>query len=636
MKYILFGLLGMSVGGLVVMDVRGVLSGGGVGSSDVARVGNHDISLRDFDRVLRASISQYNITPEQAYKTGIIREVLNAQVKRGFLINEARNIGLSVPKDYLAEYIGRVVKPQARPGQSLQQTLDELLRFRQISEQDFVANVKDEILSEMIIDAVRQGARPDIRYLAEDLKIFQDQSRDLDLIIFPNSEITDISEPTEDQISRLYESVKRTRYKLPEYRSAEVVTLNLDAVPLDITVSDEDVREIYDDNADAFMVDEQYVITQTVVDQQDKAQEIYALIQQGKTLKEATQEIFPKGGANFFENTPFEKSSMIPELLAEIEKIPVGGIIAPVQTALGHHIVLLNETIPAKVRDFDSVKDNIRENLIREKRSDALYKVAQRFEEIISEGTSLDQIEQEMDVTRKKIPLITAQGMSPPKNEQAEASEEIAASPMAQFNQQDSEMILEILFELTQNDPVMVEELPSGAFSAIILMGVVQESFEPVNSVKTELKQQFIADQQRDANREKVGKFLAEIQAGGSTLESISKETGKDIFPVKNVNIGGVLPAPIIDQNRPVIFKTAMNGHDYLELENGYAIMKISGFSLGKDNPEEGSDLQIIRKQLDEEAVDEAFLAYLKGLSITYKATVNERLLNTAYGGTQE
>jgi len=67
MKYILFGILGMSVGGLVVMDVRGVLGGGGVGASDVAKVENHTINIRDFDRTLRRSLSRYRTTPEQAY-----------------------------------------------------------------------------------------------------------------------------------------------------------------------------------------------------------------------------------------------------------------------------------------------------------------------------------------------------------------------------------------------------------------------------------------------------------------------------------------------------------------------------------------------------------------------------------------
>ena len=47
LKYILFGILGMSVGGLVVMDVTGVFNTGGIGGTDVAKVEGRTISIQE-------------------------------------------------------------------------------------------------------------------------------------------------------------------------------------------------------------------------------------------------------------------------------------------------------------------------------------------------------------------------------------------------------------------------------------------------------------------------------------------------------------------------------------------------------------------------------------------------------------
>ncbi len=72
LKYILFGLLGMAMGGLVLMDSRGVMDGG-VGSRDVAKIEGEVISLRDFDRSLRLQLTQYNrnITVQDAHSMGL-------------------------------------------------------------------------------------------------------------------------------------------------------------------------------------------------------------------------------------------------------------------------------------------------------------------------------------------------------------------------------------------------------------------------------------------------------------------------------------------------------------------------------------------------------------------------------------
>jgi len=620
-KYILFALLGMSVGGLVVMDVRGVLSGGSVGSSDVAVIENDTISIQDFDRTLQRSLAKYRgISPQQAYKIGLTEEILTGEIRTYYLLNEARSLGINFDKTRIAQQVAELIKPNARPGQSLQETLDMMLRYQKMSESAFVEAVKRESSGNLIMQALRSGFRPDNSLLANDLYQTQNQTRDIELLLFPDSSIKNIEQPTEEQLRQLYNSVKDLKFTLPEYRTTKMMVFDPDKIKVNVSTNEDEAKSYYEKNIDNYRIGEQLIISQALLDDEKQAQEVYDLTLAGKSLKEATKQVLGSE-TKYFAKRNFETSAMLPSLLDAVKAIDIGGITKPTKTILGYHVVLLDEVVPPSIRTFDEVKNTVINEVNNSKRDEEIYKISQEVDESLDKGTPLNNIADKYNLEISNI--------SPSDNKGLGVNNERI---LQNIDGQDQKIVLEIIFDLIKGETSLLQELPSGQIAAFSISDIKPEHIKPFDEVKDELSKQYLADQKHADNEMKVKKLLAEIGTGGSNFESISKEQNVEIQKIKNIPLSGEVPAPLTNEQRPSIFETYVGEYKMLELDGSFALLKVVSSNIPEINKEAGKEIAKIRKTLDREAGDEMFLMYIRSLSDKYPAKINNRLLENVYG----
>lgn len=629
LKYMLFGILVMSVGGLVLMDVRGVFSGSaGVGGNDVALIGKETISIRNFDRTLRRAIAQYRIPPEKAFKMGLADEILTGQIRTYLLSLEAKSKGLELNKDRLALRVADIVKPTIREGQSMQDALEELLRRQGMSEIEFVETMKREVSGELLMQIIRGAFSPETTMLVNNLYQFQNHTRDIDVILFADAEVQGIEPATEEQLKNIYEAVKRARFKIPEYRTAKIAVFNPESLNITVDVTEEEVKQAYDDNLDRFRIGEQLVLTQALIDSKDQAKEIYDLVQSGKDLKEAV--ISVTGSSDkYIENTVLETSSMLPDLMEGIKDIEVGGVATPVNTMLGNHVVRLDKVIEPSIRPYEEVKEGIRKSLIQEKEYEEIYKVSENLDESLDSGTSFEEISKSEDIALEISSIIPFDVNA--LNKQGE-------NALADFNDQDNNAIKELVFELVSGETSLLQELPSGKLAAFTLVNVEAVSYNPYEGVKDELAQQYIDDNKHVVNRDIVGKYLAEIGTGGSNFEGIAKDNKKAVQSYKGLSLSGELPAPFTAEARPAIFQAEVGGYDVIELEGQVALIKLAGYNVPEivQSDETKQALAAISKTVNKEIGDEAFLMYVRELGDKIPTKVNRSLLDQAYGQSQE
>ena len=616
LKYILFTILGMAVGGLVLSELSG--TNGGVSSNDVAKIEGKTIGIRQFDRTLRRALSRYNMSPEQAYQIGLTRDILASEIRSYFLQVEAENIGVEIDKDHIAKNVAEVVKPNVQDGQSLQETLEDLLRRQGMSEKEFVNGIKRELSGNILMDAVKNSFTPPNDLLAKELYTFQTQTRDIDLILFPDSEIDSVEPATEEQLERLYESTKSFKYKIPEYRSAKIAVFDIAELKTTFSATTEEIKAAYEDNIENFAIGEQFILSQALVKDEKQAAAIYALVKEGKDLKTATIEITKKESA-YLENISFETDLMLPALRDALKDRNIGQVLPPVKTTLGHHVVKLVNIIPPSTKPFETVKEDVRKEVLEAKKADYLYGIAEQFDTLLSDETPFEDIAKELDITISSIPSIDATGL----NEKGEDGLEI-------FSAQDKPMIAEMIFELEENTPSPLLEL-EGKFVAFMLKSRKESTFQPFETVKKELAEQFIADQRRVENGRRMKKYLAELETKGSTLETIAAENKKEIKTISKITIDGDIEAPLNADIRPLIFKTPLNEHEALTLDGQSALIKISGYGFPDMGEEGAKNIEDIKTRLDTESADEAFLMYLHALSEKYDATINDRLLKRVY-----
>ena len=75
----------------------------------------------------------------------------------------------------------------------------------------------------------------------------------------------------------------------------------------------------------------------------------------------------------------FSARRMPAELMAELEKLHVGEISAPIQSHLGFHIVQLTDLKPARALSFEETRDEIASILRNERRAIAIARLTERL-----------------------------------------------------------------------------------------------------------------------------------------------------------------------------------------------------------------------------------------------------------------
>ncbi len=625
MKYILFGLLGMSVGGLVVMDVRGVLTGGGsgVGANDVVRVGKESVSIQDFDRDLTLAISKYGVSPQQAHKIGLTKDVLRSEIRKKLLYTEAQKVGVDIPKEQLAKNVADIVRPNVRKGESLQETLNAVLKQQRMSEATFVQAVNEEVSGRIYADALQEAYHTDEELLAYEMYRFQRQTRDLELIYFKNDDIKETIEATDEQLLKLYDALKAGKYRIPEYRSAKMAVINPKEITVDVKITDYDLEEAYKKHIDKFMQGEKFVITQAITDTPEQAQAVFDAVQGGLSLEDAAKKVMGDN-VRYYNGVPFERAMILPTMMAAMEDRQLGVVKPPVESPLGHHVLKLDSIVPAGHQSFEEVKELIRSDLTKMHQGDKLYALAKEFEEQLVSGTKFNDIKTELPFVVKEIPFVDDQGNTPE-----------GKMGLQEYDGADHEEMLQALFELEQGEPSLLKDLPSGMFVAFSLEDVKQASFMPFEDVKEEIKAQFIEDQKAADNVERLRKYIAELSEGARDMAMTARDSGKPLKTINDVAIFGPMEAPLNDGHRPVIFQGKLDGYNIIEFDDGFGLIHILdyGYLPESISSPEGQSKEDIAQGLQREQNDEVLLTFLRKLQSENIITVNERLLDSVYGG---
>lgn len=620
-KFLILGLLGMAVLGMALMDVGGFFKNG-VGGNDVAQIQDQKISGVEFDNILRRQLSQRNTSPQEAYTSGLLHAVLANEIRANFVNIEAQKFGLELNKDYLQKRISQLIAPNVAEGQTMQQTLDNILRAQGLDEGKFVKIIARDIKADLITDSVKSAFPPAMTDLAQDLFTFQNQSRDIELLTFTNDSIKDVVPATPEQMQDLYENQKDTSYATPELRKLKIAIIDDEAITKTSQVSDEEIKTSYEENIENYIIPEQTIMSQAVLQNKEEAQKIFDLTQQGTSLKDAVAKI-SKDKNNYFENISFDMNMMMPQIVEGLAGKNVGDIVGPIETPLGQHVIRFDGLKPSVTPPLEQVKETITQELLEAKKMDDLYKASQNYDDMIAGGAEFTEISKEVPLKIYEIPGVSFYGL----NEKDEDAYQAVTSDL----EQDKTIINQTAFELQQQETSRVIELPSGRFAAIKVEEIREKASKPFEDVKDKIAQNFLHDQKLAANQQRIADMIKELKDKKITFKDLAAREKLKVKSITNLTISGELEAPLTDEYRPMIFKTPVGGFDSLRTEDGFAIMHINGYGIPEADEKNQERIIAIQKGLSDELKGEAFAMYLEYLGKVHPAIINENLLKQAY-----
>lgn len=135
-----------------------------------------------------------------------------------------------------------------------------------------------------------------------------------------------------------------------------------------ITVSEEEMEAFYEDHKRDFQEPKKASASHILVETEEKAKELKALIDGGKDFAEVAKEhstcpSAAKGG----DLGVFRPGQMVPEFDQVVFSMEKGEISEPVKTQFGYHLIALHDMTEAREKNFEEVKERIFQELRRQK-----------------------------------------------------------------------------------------------------------------------------------------------------------------------------------------------------------------------------------------------------------------------------
>lgn len=614
-KFILVGFLVLAGGGLIFMDV-GNFFRGGVSGNDAAKVGNSTIGIVAFDQVVRQNLRRVGIPPEEAYRLGYIEQLLGSEIRTRMLQQSARNAGLLVGHKQVAEKVKQLIEPYTQQGANPKEVLENILFSKGMSESQFTNGMARDMAAGLLTDTISSGFMATSPDIARDIYNYRHEKRSFEYITFLNKDITDIPDTPEENLREFYEKTKEV-FSSPEYRTFQLLKIKRDALESKLEISEEEIRQTYEDNIDLYHVEEQRTLDQALISSQDNAEKIAEKVKAGSSLEKAVKDV-TSSTTSYLGEKAFTEKEILEELKEPVLSASKGDIIGPVETPLGWQVIVLKNIQPAETKSFDSMKGEIREELMGNLLIDQLYALANTMDDLLASGMGVDELAEEIDLEVTRLPAVNQYGQDKDDKDGLKNHE------------QNRIAILETGFKLLKNETSAVMEMQDGSFMAIHLETLTPKSYKPFEEVRDDIAKRWKNDQKRVSNKIQVTQRLQDILSSGVSLKEYASKNGLNVKTKNNLSRDDEPQAPFTQITISNIFEAGPGQPLLVDIEDGVALAVVTDYEW-PENPSE-TELQELTGALTRDSKQEGLQSFLFVQHQKLNPSINRKLLDRTYG----
>lgn len=387
MASLLMGGLALS---FIVWGIADVFTG--ASATAVATVGGIEISPNIYQRTYRNFLRNEGqqmgapITPDMAQKMGLPMVALQQLVSRTALDNVADSLGLTTTDADVAKRV-RTDPSFSGAGGFDHATFLRLVEGAGYSEQDFLNEVRSDMTREQLTAAVEGGMTVPAGY-AQALFRFLNERRAAHYIIVAPSLVGEIASPG-DAVLGAYVKDHASRYATPEYRDVTFAQLTPADVAGQVTVSDAQIQQYYEQNKATYQVAEKRALEQIEFPNETEARAARAKIDGGMTFAALAAERKLKP-ADIGLGTLAMSDIPDPARAAAAFALPVNGVSAPVKGAFGWVLIHVTAITPGVSRSLDQARDDIRKLLAAQLAQEKLVDAANAYQDARGGGASLE------------------------------------------------------------------------------------------------------------------------------------------------------------------------------------------------------------------------------------------------------
>ncbi len=593
----------------------------------IARVGDKEISLLDFQQIYSRQLQAYRlesggeISEEVLRSLGVDRRILQQMIDGRAALAEAERLGLEVSDAEVRERI--LTLPAFRiDGRFIGEA-----SYRQLLQQQrpplSPAQFEEEIRNEMLVDRLQAAVTGWVR--VSDAEVTAEHRRRnervrVDVVAFRAADFRDEVEATDDDVALLF-AEESANYEVPEKRRLRFLLVDRTAIFDGLTLTDDELRQYYDGNLSQYRTPGQVRASHILlrVDGDDdeavaaRAAELAAEARRGADFAELAREHSQDetNAGNGGDLGLVERGRMVPEFENAAFALAEGEISDPVRSPFGYHVIHVTEKQEEVTQPFAEVRGAI-ENVLKRERSSARATALARA--IAAEAATPEELER----------AASARGYELQESGFAARGEPILGLGLAQ----------EVSAQAFAIDPgVVAGPVPTPSGPAFVTVTDVQDPYVPeLDEVREQVREDVIRKKSLALAQERAAE-AAETLAAAGDFAAAAEEAEWPVGSSELVARGSALPEVGVSPAVEAVAFAMTPGtvSDVVQTGNAAAVVH-----LVEREEASAADLAMNRDTLRDELLlqrrSRFFTAYLENVKARLDVAIDLAVLEQALG----
>jgi peptidyl-prolyl cis-trans isomerase D len=496
----------------------------------VAKVAGVEISQADFAREFQNALNQQSqggqkMSVQDALAQGLDAQVLDRLIFQQIVWQAATDAGIEMPEDSVIDDI-RNIQIFQRSGVFDEFAFKGFLQQAQMTQEQFVDVMKADGARRTLMEALLGPiAVPDVE---TDLYYrYQTEKRDADFFQIV-AERLPVDAPSDADVKAYYDAHHES-FMAPEYRSFAVLSVSPADLQSGIEVSDADLKAAYEQSKNLYQQPEKRALAQIVVDSEDAANALKKKIDGGETFAAAAKEAGKaESDTSLGDMTEADLTAINADLAKAAFSAEKPGIVGPVKSPFGWHIIDVLKITPASTKPIDEVQDQLKADIVKERAKDKMFDLTAKIQDALSAGSALDQIATEFKAKLVNFTAIDAAG----RTADGKTAENLPSQP-----------VIDQAFATQPGAYPEMKPLEDGSYYVVRVDSVTPATLKPYDVAKADAQKDLTAERQADAAKTLAEK-LKDQAAKGEDFVALAKEADTVVRQVKDVTrVGQGAPA---------------------------------------------------------------------------------------------
>jgi len=616
--YILFGILILSFG---IWGIGDHLPGARQAASQiVATVGEHDITRHEVGREVSQQIQRFrqllgtDIDATRAREMGLLDAALENIVQRDLLTIGANDLGLLISDDVVRANIQSDERFRSPQGAFDRVAFDQTLRSNGLTEAGYVALLRNTLLRQQYLSGLDAGeALPST--MVNQVYRYRNQRRVAEVIRLDNAAVRNVGEPDSAALREFHQR-NAARFTAPEYRALTLAELKTGDILDEIDVTDEAIEEEYQAQIARYSTPARRELRQILVEDESKARDAYTKLSLGEDFAKVAEEVAGLSPADTDLGLLSRDQVPLPELAEAAFDLGTGAVSQPIKTDLGWHIVRVGEVHEATVQPLSEVRDEIRRVLAEDKAVDELFGLANRFEDVLGGGATIEEAARQLNINVRKIGSLSAAGT------------DARGQPVAGIDLQGP--ILRAAFETEQGQESALNDLGDHGYFILRVDRVTPPTLRPLDSIRDRVVTAWKNAARAEATRKRAEDLVARLKSG-VTLSELSNLRGAEISETKPfLRTGQGLEKPLPGQLITELFGTDRGGVVEAAGDGAHYIARLKDVVAAVPSADRDG-LSVVRGQIAGDIGTDLAAQLTQALRQRHGVTVNRASLEQSY-----